>query len=721
MAGQNSNDRIAELLKQACPPAAASPEFKAQLRQSLNEQAAALGTQSPKPLWQQPFLWIPVAAAAAAAVVLLIYFVAFHSVPLTVTTSDATGIQTTTATLNGNLDSLSAADNVQVSFEWGTGKDYGHETAPEVRTAAGSFTATLSGLSPNTTYHFRVKAVGRHGTVYGPDMQFTTGPAPPVAITKDAIKIKTESATLRGSLDDLGSAASVSVSFEWGLTASYGNETTPESKTETGKYWADLSELVPNTTYHFRAKAVGDDIAYGADAQFTTDTAPPSVETDNATNINTNSARLNGELASLGTASSVNVSFEYGAATGSYAQTTADQAMLSTGAFSADLSGLAPGATYYYRAKADGDGHALYGDEKSFTTLTVPPLVTTCSATEVHSESATLNGILNSLGTAASAEVSFEWGLTTAYGNETAFLASTAIGSFDAKLTELDPRTTYHFRAKAVGDGVAYGDDMTFTTGNVQPAQKTWYLSGDTSGMPRIMYDGDTSKQTGTVTLGLGAASYTQIWIADQPSLVDTQYASGNWTVQLTLSHVKAGHIMNVEIGAWMADVFTPYGVHTFEGEGDDNDVTYTYRVDFPVASFDLPSGGYVATRVTMANKHMVCVHVGGSQGYVKSPSYPEPTAPTVTTNAAASVEQTAVTLNGYLDSSGTASRVVVYFEWGTTTEYGNEIKVADQTSSGGFSALLADLAPSTTYHYRAKAVGDGTNYGVDVTFTTPP
>jgi len=815
MAGQDSNDRIAELLKQAYPPAAASPEFKAKLRQHLNEQAGALGTESPKPLWQQPFVWATAGAAAAMAIAVVVYFVVFHSVPLNVTTSYPTSIQATTATLNANLDGLGAADSVDVSFEWGTTTDYGNETTPVVRTENGGITADLSGLAPNTTYHFRVKAVGRHGTVYGPDMQFTTGPAPPVATTSDAAKIKTTSATLRGTLDDLGSAASVSVSFEWGLTISYGNETTPESKTATGKYDADLSGLTPNTTYHFRAKAVGHGTTYGADAQFTTKTVPPSVETNDATNIGTSSARLNGELTLLGTASSVGVSFEYGTATGSYTQTTADQARPSTGAFSADLSGLTPGTTYYYRAKADGDGPPMYGEEKSFIALTtppavttdgasnvattsatlngeltalgtaitvnvsfewgtatgsythttpdqartstaaftadlngltpgatyyyrakavgdgisygaetsftalVPPSVTTSSATEVHSKSVTLNGILDSLGTAGSVNVYFEWGTTTSYDNQTVPQPKNATGGFSAILTGLTPNTTYHFRTKAVGDGIAYGADMMFTTSNTPPAQNTWYLSKDVSGPVKVMYDADTSKPTEIVQLRHSGPT-SRIWRANESSR-ETTYPAGNWTVQLTLGDFEIGHTDNVEIGTWDGNVFTPYGVYIIRGLGQGNEV-YVVSVNISVGSFTVPSGGYVAVRMTVTSSpQWLDVHVGGSQSYVTSPAYPEPTAPAVTTNAATTVEQTAATLNGSLDSLGTAGSVMVYFEWGTTTDYGNQIDVGARTSGGNFSAPLAGLTPNTTYHFRAKTVGDGTNYGVDMVFTTPP
>jgi phosphodiesterase/alkaline phosphatase D-like protein len=718
MAVQDSNDKIAELLKQAYPPTAASPEFKAKLRQGLSEQAGALGTESPKPLWQQPFLWATAGAAAAIAIALIVYFVVLQSAHLAVTTSDATAIRTTIATLNGNLDSLGTVDAADVSFEWGISTDYGNETTPELHTAAGSVQTDLSGLAPNTTYHFRIKAVGRDSTAYGLDMQFTTGPAPPVATTSDAAESGTTSATLRGSLDDLGSTASVSVSFEWGLTTSYGNETTPESRTATGKYSADLDGLSPNTTYHFRAKAVGDVTAYGADAQFTTNTTSALVATSDATNVSTNSARLNGELSSLGTASIVKVSFEYGTAPGSYTQTTADQARSSAGAFSADLSSLSPGATYYFRAKADGDGSPVYGVEKSFAVLTAPPSLTTCSATQVHSNTATLNGTLDGLGTASIVNVYFEWGTSASYGNQTVAQPKNATGGLSAGLTGLAPNTTYHFRVKAVGDRIVYGADMVFTTGSTPPPRKTWYLSGDGSGT-KTMYEGDTSKPEGTVLLHSNGLPVSQVWWASQSSS-GTAYPADNWTVRLALSHITGDHSVIVEIGTWDGKTFVSHGSYALAASGDDNDEVKVYDFGLPVSSFTVPSGGYVAIRLTV-NSRWVDVHVGGSQSYLVSPAYPEPTAPAVTTSAATTVEQTTATLNGYLESLGTAGGVAAYFEWGTTAEYGNEIGVGSQTSSGNFSTILANLIPNTTYHFRAKAVGDGTNYGVDMIFTTPP
>ena len=92
---------------------------------------------------------------------------------------------------------------------------------------------------------------------------------------------------------------------------------------------------------------------------------------------------------------------------------------------------------------------------------------------------------------------------------------------------------------------------------------------------------------------------------------------------------------------------------------------------------------------------------------------------PVVATDLATSVGTNAATLQGTLTGLGSASSVQVSFEWGTSTSYGSETGVQVMNSTGSFSAPLSGLAASTTYHFRAKAVGASTNYGADRTFTT--
>ena len=81
---------------------------------------------------------------------------------------------------------------------------------------------------------------------------------------------------------------------------------------------------------------------------------------------------------------------------------------------------------------------------------------------------------------------------------------------------------------------------------------------------------------------------------------------------------------------------------------------------------------------------------------------------PSVTTNSATNITQTSATLNGTLNSMGNAASVLVWFEWGTTTSYGNSTPVQTMTSTGAFSANISGLSPNTIYDFVAKAKNGG-------------
>ena len=97
------------------------------------------------------------------------------------------------------------------------------------------------------------------------------------------------------------------------------------------------------------------------------------------------------------------------------------------------------------------------------TNWPIPPTITTGSANSITTNSAKLSGCLVSLGTVSTANVSFDWGLVADnYTMATPLVSTDVTGLVSFALSSLSPNTTY--RAKAVGDGTAYGAGKTFTT-----------------------------------------------------------------------------------------------------------------------------------------------------------------------------------------------------------------------------------------------------------------
>ena len=110
-----------------------------------------------------------------------------HS-PLEASTAAASSVGTNAATLNGSVIRDASAT---AHFEYGTSSAYGNSTAAQSvqplypggpivpAIAVGqSLSANVGGLSPNTTYHYRLVMQNSAGTSVGGDQTFTTAIAP---------------------------------------------------------------------------------------------------------------------------------------------------------------------------------------------------------------------------------------------------------------------------------------------------------------------------------------------------------------------------------------------------------------------------------------------------------------------------------------------------------------------------------------------------------------
>jgi hypothetical protein len=99
----------------------------------------------------------------------------------TATTNAATSASTTGATINGTVNDNGATTTV--TFNYGTTASYGTSvsaTPATVSAGAGStsVSASLTGLTCNTIYHYRVSAENSVGTTNGSDATFTTSACP---------------------------------------------------------------------------------------------------------------------------------------------------------------------------------------------------------------------------------------------------------------------------------------------------------------------------------------------------------------------------------------------------------------------------------------------------------------------------------------------------------------------------------------------------------------
>lgn len=407
-----------------------------------------------------------------------------------IVTENTSSISTNSARLNANLAGLGGSNSVSVSFEWGQTDSYGKTTSPQTKTSTGAISATITGLTPYTTYHYRAKAVGE-GTSYGEDRTFTTLSTPPSVTTGNANPSFT-SAQLQGSVTNLGTATSVTTRFAWGTSeSSLTNIIECQTRIGTGPISGNITGLSPAVTYYYRAEATGHGTGQGTVKSFTTQSTPPAANTDNASNTGHFKARLNGSLTSAGTATAVNVSFEWGTTHGSYIGVTTPVSMSSPGNFNYDLTGLSTNTTYFYRVKAVGHG-TVYGSEKSFKTLAGGeiPAASTDNATNVTYNSARLSGNVTSPGTVQTVQAYFAWGTAPGVYTITSQPATVnAAGPVYFDITGLNASTTYYYRfyvkfSFSPGDDgeIAAEPEYSFTTRIAPPPPPSGGFGGGFGG-----------------------------------------------------------------------------------------------------------------------------------------------------------------------------------------------------------------------------------------------
>ncbi|HEY7456510.1 MAG TPA: hypothetical protein VH703_04465 [Solirubrobacterales bacterium] len=172
--------------------------------------------------------------------------------------------------------------------------------------------------------------------------------------------------------------------FEWGTSESYGESTPTETLAGTGfdseAVAAELEELIPETTYHFRlvatnhcnnAEPAEECTVAGPDTTFTTRPAV-AIDAQWATDVTARSAVVHAEIDPIGVEAEWWVEYGTDATYGSQSPASSLEAGLSDVSLATLFTGLEPGTTYHYRFVAsderDGTEYTVHGADRSFTT-----------------------------------------------------------------------------------------------------------------------------------------------------------------------------------------------------------------------------------------------------------------------------------------------------------------------------------------------------------------
>ena len=287
----------------------------------------------------------------------------------------ATAIKSTGATLNAEVNANGQATTYQ--FEWGTTTSYGKVVPATAKSAGSGSTAiavseALTGLAPDTAYHFRITATNANGTSRGGDQTFTTTNQP-VATTNVADAVSANGATLHATVNPHGAATTYY--FEYGPTTSYGSKA-PAAPAGVGSgrlgvaVGQAITGLSEGSTYHFRVIASNEvGTVQGADQTIETPLLPEAV-TEGSEAVAANDAIVTGTIDPNGEETSYQ--FEYGPTT-SYGSTVSLEGIEAgdgTQPFEvmAAPTYLQPETTYHYRLLATSSAGKDIGEDKTLAT-----------------------------------------------------------------------------------------------------------------------------------------------------------------------------------------------------------------------------------------------------------------------------------------------------------------------------------------------------------------
>lgn len=395
----------------------------------------------------------------------------------------------------------------------------------------GAYSINIGQLVADHTYYIRAYATNVIGTSYGNELSFHTSPMTTPTLTTNAVyNISHTTAMSGGDITDNGGSDLIERGICWSLTSP---PTIADNKNaqgnSTGSFNAIMSGLTANTLYYVKAYATNaQGTAYGNELSFTTNTLSlASITTNSISSISYTTAVSGGNVTNDNGSSVTSRGVCWSTSTMPLTSNSKYTEAAGLGAYTATLTGLLPNTLYYIRAFAVNGAGTVYGNQYSFTTLTLSaPVLTTKSISGISSNIAGSGGNITSDGGANITAKGVCWGINTSPSLSNNFTNDgTGSLSYNSTMNGLNPLTKYYVRAYATNSkGTTFGNELNFTTTDlVSPGP-----SVPTLGTSPSAITGSSTASSGGYVSSDGGSNVTMrgvCWSTSQTPTLDNNYS----------------------------------------------------------------------------------------------------------------------------------------------------------------------------------------------------
>ncbi|SHE61227.1 PKD domain-containing protein, partial [Leeuwenhoekiella marinoflava] len=692
----------------------------------------------------------------------------------TITTTVASGIKATTATLGGNVTDNGGVAVTERGIVYNTtGTPTTSDTKVQIGSGDGSFSDEITGLTASTTYYVRAYAINNVGTSYGNQVSFTTLnsfelPTPTVyfnSSTEFSSNFSTgqpsglASYAASGGIDNTGrfSTGNITAAQIWTFHQ-------PFSPTLANWKIGAFMEGTYISAFGITNKKDPEvDGALGLPANDAVTAYRPHIAIGAGDNNAGSMGFFNtGDLTTLQTGLNFTSRWRYWEMEVSYLG--ANQYRVTARIFNANSDGTLASSTPLVEQTQTVTNAELAGSAEAYlfiglgtTNITSiddfytstyvapsysPPTLTTLTAASLTATTATLGGNVTNNGGASVTERGVVYNTTgTPTTSDTKVQIGSGDGSFSDEITGLIASTTYYVRAYAINSvGTSYGNQVSFTTDapsvllNTNP---TISFSNDDGFSDSKAVDGEGGSvnisdidieaypinSSGTALTADPLEYHDHVDWPTYPPIV---------TYGGTLQHygwaIKSANGDNFSLesldfmdwGTWNLTFI----IEAFDNGSSKGAITFAGNTD--ESYVNLSQSGILSA--AFSNVDEIRIYKQGGDKTWTALNNIEVNSPvisvlaTVTTTAASGITATTATLGGNVTDNGGVSitdRGIVYNTIGTPN-IDDDTKVQIGTGDGSFSDEITGLTASTMYYVRAYAINSaGTGYGSQISFTT--